>query len=164
MDLKSRVIKVVKQTENKYLNLYEFQAKRRNGKVAPYFVSSRATDVEQLKAVSDTVQFIRGKFMLLNFCAHKIYAVATVQVFNKKTSSFSEYFGMNTAGASVFRWNPQRTLRISSDSYFRSRHTRGNHLAHRLAVEFKTKTKCFSLQQAHCQSLRLIFSYLASEY
>ena len=56
MDLKSRVIKVVKQTENKYLNLYEFQAKRRNGKVAPYFVSSRATDVEQLKAVSDTEQ------------------------------------------------------------------------------------------------------------
>ncbi len=56
MDLRSRVIKVVKQTENKYLNLYEFQAKRRNGKVAPYFVSSRATDVEQLKAVSNTVQ------------------------------------------------------------------------------------------------------------
>lgn len=56
MDLRSRVIKVVKQTENKYLNLYEFQAKRRNGKVAPYFVSSRATDVEQLKAVSDTVE------------------------------------------------------------------------------------------------------------
>ncbi len=56
MNLKNRVVEVIKQTENKFLNLYEFQAKRRTGKVAPYFVASRATDVEQLKAVSDTVQ------------------------------------------------------------------------------------------------------------
>ena len=56
MEFRDRVIQVIKQTENKFLNLYEFQAKRRNGKVAPYYVASRATGLEQLKAVSDTVQ------------------------------------------------------------------------------------------------------------
>ena len=56
MTFKNRVVEVIKQTENKFLNLYEFQAKRRNGKVAPYFVASRATDVEDLKAVTEKVQ------------------------------------------------------------------------------------------------------------
>ena len=56
MTFKNRVVEVLKQTENKFLNLYEFQAERRNGKVAPYFVASRATDVEDLKAVTEKVQ------------------------------------------------------------------------------------------------------------
>ena len=45
-----RVREVTRQTENRFLNLYEFQAERRNGKVAPYFVASRAVSKEQLKA------------------------------------------------------------------------------------------------------------------
>lgn len=48
-----RVKGVTRQTENRFLNLYEFQAERRNGKVAPYFVASRAVSEEQLKARSE---------------------------------------------------------------------------------------------------------------
>lgn len=47
-----RVRGVTRQTENRFLNLYEFQAERRNGKVTPYFVASRAVSEEQLKARS----------------------------------------------------------------------------------------------------------------
>ncbi len=47
-----RVKRAVKQTENRFLNLYELEAERRNGKVAPYFVASRVSDVKELKAVS----------------------------------------------------------------------------------------------------------------
>ena len=45
-----RVREITGQTDNRFLNLYEFQAERRNGKVAPYFVASRAVSEEQLKA------------------------------------------------------------------------------------------------------------------
>lgn len=48
----NRVKQVTKQTDNRFLNLYEFQAERRNGKVAPYFVASRVSEIEDLKAVS----------------------------------------------------------------------------------------------------------------
>lgn len=48
-----RVREVKKQTDNRFLNLYEFQAERRNGKVAPYFVASRAVTEELLKARTD---------------------------------------------------------------------------------------------------------------
>lgn len=48
----NRVKGIKKQTDNNYLNLYEFQAERRNGKVAPYFVASRSKRIEALKAVT----------------------------------------------------------------------------------------------------------------
>lgn len=48
----NRVKNVTKQTDNRFLNLYEFQAERRNGKVAPYFVASRVSNIEDLKAIS----------------------------------------------------------------------------------------------------------------
>lgn len=48
----NRVKDVKKQTENRFLNLYEFQAERRNGKVAPYFVASRTAEADKLKAVT----------------------------------------------------------------------------------------------------------------
>ena len=48
----NRVKNVTKQTNNRFLNLYEFQAERRNGKTAPYFVASRVSNIEDLKAVS----------------------------------------------------------------------------------------------------------------
>ncbi len=48
----NRVKGIKKQTDNNYLNLYEFQAERRNGKVAPYFVASRSKSIEALKAVT----------------------------------------------------------------------------------------------------------------
>lgn len=50
-----RVRGVTRQTENRFLNLYEFQAERRSGKVAPYFVASRAKEQEDLKALSEEV-------------------------------------------------------------------------------------------------------------
>ncbi len=48
----NRVKGITKQTDNKFLNLYEFQAERRNGKVAPYYVASRKTDPDKLLAVT----------------------------------------------------------------------------------------------------------------
>jgi ADP-ribose pyrophosphatase len=45
----SRIRQVAKLTDCKFLNLYELEAERRNGKVAPYFLSSRAKSIESLK-------------------------------------------------------------------------------------------------------------------
>lgn len=45
----SRVKSITKQTNNKFLNLFEVEAKRRNGVVAPYFLASRAKEIEALK-------------------------------------------------------------------------------------------------------------------
>ena len=47
-----RIKRIEKQTHNRFLNLYEFQAVRRSGRVGPYFVASRAKEIDQLKAVS----------------------------------------------------------------------------------------------------------------
>ena len=47
-----RVKKAVKQTDNRFLNLYELEATRRSGRTAPYFVASRVTRAEDLKAIS----------------------------------------------------------------------------------------------------------------
>lgn len=47
--METRIESIKKQTDNRFLNLYELQARRRTGKVAPYFVSSRAKSVEELK-------------------------------------------------------------------------------------------------------------------
>ncbi|MEA5082655.1 MAG: NUDIX hydrolase [Lachnospiraceae bacterium] len=44
-----RVKKIIKQTSNKFLNLYELEAERRNGKISPYYMASRAYEVEKLK-------------------------------------------------------------------------------------------------------------------
>lgn len=48
----NRVKGIKKQTDNRFLNLYEFEAERRNGKVAPYFVASRVANPDELKAVT----------------------------------------------------------------------------------------------------------------
>ncbi len=48
----SRIQRIEKQTDNRFLNLYELQAIRRSGRVSPYYVASRATDSTQLKAVT----------------------------------------------------------------------------------------------------------------
>lgn len=50
--MENRIEKVTKQTDNKFLNMYELQAIRRNGKSAPYYMASRATEAEKLMAVS----------------------------------------------------------------------------------------------------------------
>ena len=47
-----RVEEITQQTHNRFLNLYEFEAERRNGKVAPYFVASRAEEADRLRAVT----------------------------------------------------------------------------------------------------------------
>ena len=48
----SKIGKIVKKTENRFLNFYEMEAIHRDGKVTPYYVSSRAKEIDQLKAVS----------------------------------------------------------------------------------------------------------------
>ncbi|MCI1930886.1 MAG: NUDIX hydrolase [Clostridia bacterium] len=45
----SRIIKVKKQTQNKFLNMYEFESERRNKSRFSYFVSSRAENEKDLK-------------------------------------------------------------------------------------------------------------------
>ena len=44
----SRIGKIEKKTSNRFLNFYELEAIHRDGKVSPYYVSSRAKDVDQL--------------------------------------------------------------------------------------------------------------------
>ena len=48
----SKIGKIEKKTNTRFLNFYEFEAIHRDGRVSPYYVSSRAKDIPQLKAVS----------------------------------------------------------------------------------------------------------------
>ncbi len=48
----NRVIEVRKQTDNKYLNIYEFDSVFRDGSTGTYFVASRNMEADKLKAVS----------------------------------------------------------------------------------------------------------------
>ena len=48
----SSIGKIQKKTDNRFLNFYEFEAVHRDGRVTPYYVSSRAKEVGQLKAVN----------------------------------------------------------------------------------------------------------------
>ncbi len=47
-----KIERVIQQTGNRFLNLYEFKVTRRDGSTGSYFVASRAEKVEDLKAVS----------------------------------------------------------------------------------------------------------------
>lgn len=48
----NRIKRIEKQTNNKYLNIYELEAERRDGRIAPYYLSSRTKKSEQLKLVT----------------------------------------------------------------------------------------------------------------
>ena len=48
----SFVGKIEKKTNNRFLNHYEFEAIHRDGSVSPYYVASRAKEIENLKAVT----------------------------------------------------------------------------------------------------------------
>ena len=48
----SKVGKIEKKTNTRFLNFYEFEAIHRDGSVSPYYVSSRAKEISQLKAVT----------------------------------------------------------------------------------------------------------------
>ena len=47
----SKVGNIEKKTNTRFLNFYEFEAIHRDGSVSPYYVSSRAKEIGQLKAV-----------------------------------------------------------------------------------------------------------------
>ncbi|MGE4215357.1 MAG: NUDIX hydrolase [Anaerotignaceae bacterium] len=49
-----RVKGIIKQTNNKFLNLYELEAERRNGRISPYYMASRIEEVEKLKIITGT--------------------------------------------------------------------------------------------------------------
>ena len=48
----SSIGRIQKKTDNRFLNFYEFEAIHRDGKITPYYISSRAKSIDQLKAVS----------------------------------------------------------------------------------------------------------------
>ena len=48
----SKVGKIEQKTHTRFLNFYEFEAIHRDGSVSPYYVSSRAKEISQLKAVT----------------------------------------------------------------------------------------------------------------
>jgi len=47
-----RLVAIKKQTDNKFLNLYEYTVSRRDGSTGPYFVASRNKDMNSLKAIT----------------------------------------------------------------------------------------------------------------
>ena len=47
-----KIGKIEKKTNTPYLNFYEMEAHFRDGHVAPYYVASRAREIDQLKAVT----------------------------------------------------------------------------------------------------------------
>ena len=48
----NRVTEIRKQTDNEYLNIYEFNSVFRDGSTGTYFMASRNMKPEQLKAVN----------------------------------------------------------------------------------------------------------------
>ena len=48
----SNIGKIEKKTNTRFLNFYEMEAIHRDGKVSPYYVASRAKEIEDLKAVT----------------------------------------------------------------------------------------------------------------
>lgn len=48
----SGIRKIQQKTQNRFLNYFELEAVHRDGRVSPYYMASRAKDVEQLKAVT----------------------------------------------------------------------------------------------------------------
>ena len=48
----SKIGKIEKKTNNRFLNFYEMEAIHRDGRVSPYYVASRAKDINELKAVT----------------------------------------------------------------------------------------------------------------
>ena len=48
----SKIGKIEKKTNTPYLNFYEMEAIHRDGRVSPYYVASRAKEIDQLKAVT----------------------------------------------------------------------------------------------------------------
>lgn len=44
-----KILKIVQQTKQKFLNMFEFTVEDRTGDVHPYYVASRATDISGLK-------------------------------------------------------------------------------------------------------------------
>ena len=47
-----RIRKVIKQTDNRYLNMYELEVAHRDGKTSPYYMASRMEDPAKIKAVT----------------------------------------------------------------------------------------------------------------
>ena len=48
----SKIGKIEKKTNTRFLNFYEMEAIHRDGRISPYYVSSRAKEIDQLKAVT----------------------------------------------------------------------------------------------------------------
>lgn len=48
----SKIGKIEKKTNTRFLNFYELEAIHRDGRVSPYYVASRAKEIDQLKAVT----------------------------------------------------------------------------------------------------------------
>ena len=47
-----RIRSAKKQTNNRFLNMYELEVAHRDGKISPYYMASRVEDPRQIKAVT----------------------------------------------------------------------------------------------------------------
>ena len=47
-----KILNIVQQTKQKFLNMFVFTVEDRTGNVRPYYVASRAKDIDSLKAVT----------------------------------------------------------------------------------------------------------------
>ena len=84
-----RISGIKKQTDNRYLNLYELDATFRDGSRAPYYVASRRKSVDALKAVSiPTVEVHISKvderedFRQISFVRNYAFKTITGEGFN----------------------------------------------------------------------------------
>lgn len=48
----SRIGRIEKKTDNAHLNFYQLEAEHRDGRISPYYMSSRAKDIAHLKSVT----------------------------------------------------------------------------------------------------------------
>lgn len=48
----NRVKNISKQTQNRFLNLYELEVEHRDGKVSPYYLASRSEEISDLKIIT----------------------------------------------------------------------------------------------------------------
>lgn len=51
----SSIAKIQKQTNNRHLNFYELEVNYKDGRTGPYYLASRATDTESLKAITHNI-------------------------------------------------------------------------------------------------------------
>ena len=66
----SEIGNIEKKTSNRFLNFYEFEAIHRDGRVSPYYVSSRAKDIPGEASSLHFFIFLRAGHIVLSYAYH----------------------------------------------------------------------------------------------